>query len=272
MVRTDGSSRLNPDDRWLTYYSAGFAWRISQENFLKNSNVVSDLKLRLSYGITGQQDGIGNYSYLANYGISNQTAQYQLGNQFFNMYRPIAYNPKLTWEQTATSNIGLDYGFFKDKFSNYGLSIKGALKDYKIYLLLIGIMLPIVITASFTESFQHKYPFYKLQEGEGLFPRFFIWECLYLLQFFAVEFFFRGFMLHGNKQRFGFYSILVMTIPYCMIHFGKPLPETLAAIVAGLVLGVLSLKSNSIWLGVAIHFSVAITMDFCSLWQKGYFS
>ena len=161
---------------------------------------------------------------------------------------------------------------FKDKFSNYGLSIKGALKDYKIYLLLIGIMLPIVITASFTESFQHKYPFYKLQEGEGLFPRFFIWECMYLLQFFAVEFFFRGFMLHGNKQRFGFYSILVMTIPYCMIHFGKPLPETLAAIVAGLVLGVLSLKSNSIWLGVAIHFSVAITMDFCSLWQKGYFS
>jgi membrane protease YdiL (CAAX protease family) len=161
---------------------------------------------------------------------------------------------------------------FKDKFSNYGLSIKGALKDYKIYLLLIGIMLPIVITASFTESFQHKYPFYKLQEGEGLFPRFFIWECLYLLQFFAVEFFFRGFLLYGNKQRFGFYSILVMTIPYCMIHFGKPLPETLAAIVAGLVLGVLSLKSNSIWLGVAIHFSVAITMDFCSLWQKGYFS
>jgi uncharacterized protein len=160
---------------------------------------------------------------------------------------------------------------FKDKFSNYGLSIKGALKDYKIYLLLIGIMFPIVITASFTESFQHKYPFYKLQEGEGLFPRFFIWECLYLLQFFAVEFFFRGFMLHGNKQRFGFYSILVMTIPYCMIHFGKPLPETLAAIVAGIVLGVLSLKSNSIWLGVAIHFSVAITMDFCSLWQKGYF-
>jgi membrane protease YdiL (CAAX protease family) len=161
---------------------------------------------------------------------------------------------------------------FKDKFSNYGLSIKGALKDYKIYLLLIGIMFPIVITASFTESFQHKYPFYKLREGEGLFPRFFIWECLYLLQFFAVEFFFRGFMLHGNKQRFGFYSILVMTIPYCMIHFGKPLPETLAAIVAGIVLGVLSLKSNSIWLGVAIHFSVAITMDFCSLWQKGYFS
>lgn len=160
---------------------------------------------------------------------------------------------------------------FKDKFLNYGLGIKGALSDYKIYLLMIAIMMPIVFTASFTESFQHKYPFYKLQAGEALYPRFIAWEMLYLLQFFAVEFFFRGFMLHGNKNRFGFYSILVMTIPYCMIHFGKPLPETLAAIVAGLVLGVLSLKSNSIWLGVAIHFSVAITMDFCSLWQNGFF-
>lgn len=158
---------------------------------------------------------------------------------------------------------------FKDKFSNYGLGIKGAIKDYKIYLLLIGIMIPIVFAVSFTESFQHKYPFYKIQEGEGFYPRFLCWELLYLLQFFAIEFFFRGFMLHGNKKRFGFYSILVMTIPYCMIHFGKPLPETLAAIIAGVVLGVLSLKSNSIWLGVAIHFSVAITMDFCSLWQNG---
>lgn len=158
---------------------------------------------------------------------------------------------------------------FKDKFSNYGLGIKGAIKDYKIYLIMIGIMIPIVFAASFTESFQHKYPFYKMKEGEGFFPRFLSWELLYLLQFFAIEFFFRGFMLHGNKKRFGFYSILVMTIPYCMIHFGKPLPETLAAIIAGVVLGVLSLKSNSVWLGVAIHFSVAITMDFCSLWQNG---
>lgn len=158
---------------------------------------------------------------------------------------------------------------FKDKLSNYGLSIKGALKDYKLYATMIGIMLPLVFIASFTQSFQNKYPFYRLQPGELLYPRFLAWELLYLIQFFAVEFFFRGFMLHGNKNRFGFYSILVMTIPYCMIHFGKPLPETLSAIIAGLVLGVLSLKSNSIWLGIAIHFSVGISMDFCSLWQKG---
>ena len=102
-----------------------------------------------------------------------------------------------------------------------------------------------------------------------MYPNLFIWEIVYFVQFFALEFFFRGFMLHGTKQQFGYYSVFVMTIPYCMIHYGKPLPETIAAIVAGIVLGTLSLKSRSIWLGVAIHYSVAITMDLCSLWQKG---
>ena len=90
-----------------------------------------------------------------------------------------------------------------------------------------------------------------------------------MIQFFALEFFFRGFFLHGIKQRFGFYSVFVMMIPYCMIHFGKPFPETISAIIAGTALGILSLKSNNIWLGVFIHCSVAITMDICSLWQKG---
>ena len=60
-----------------------------------------------------------------------------------------------------------------------------------------------------------------------------------------------------------------MTIPYCMIHFGKPMPEAIAAILAGIILGTLSLKSKNIWLGVLIHCSVALTMDLCSLWQKG---
>ena len=78
-------------------------------------------------------------------------------------------------------------------------------------------------------------------------------------------------MLHGIKKRFGFYSIWIMMIPYMMIHFQKPMPETIGAIFAGIILGTLSLKSRSIWLGVAIHYSVAITMDLAALWQKGYF-
>lgn len=158
---------------------------------------------------------------------------------------------------------------FKEKFSDYGLSLKGAFKDNKIYLVMLCVMIPLVLFFSRTESFQERYPFYDLREGESMYPNLFIWEIVYFFQFFALEFFFRGFMLHGTKQRFGYYSVFVMTIPYCMIHFGKPLPETIAAIIAGIVLGTLSLKSKSIWLGVAIHYSVAITMDLCSLWQKG---
>lgn len=157
---------------------------------------------------------------------------------------------------------------FKEKFSEYGLSLKGAFNDNKIYIIMLLVMIPLVLFFSRTESFQERYPFYSLQKGESFYPNLFIWEIVYFIQFFALEFFFRGFMLHGTKQRFGFYSVFVMTIPYCMIHFGKPFPETIAAIIAGVVLGTLSLKSRSIWLGVAIHYTVAITMDLCSLFQK----
>jgi membrane protease YdiL (CAAX protease family) len=160
---------------------------------------------------------------------------------------------------------------FKEKFSAYGLSMGGAFADYKIYVLMLCVMIPLVLFFSHTESFQARYPFYNIAKGESFYPNLLIWELLYFIQFFALEFFFRGFMLHGTKHRFGFYSVFVMTIPYCMIHFGKPLPETIAAIIAGIVLGTLSLKSKSIWLGVAIHYSVAITMDVCSMWQKGIF-
>ena len=130
-------------------------------------------------------------------------------------------------------------------------------------------MFPLVFFFSHTASFQHRYPFYVLKSNESIYPNLLIWEGFYFVQFFALEFFFRGFLLHGTKSQFGFYSVFVMMIPYCMIHFTKPLTETIAAIIAGIVLGTLSLKSNSIWLGVFIHCTVALTMDFCSLYQKG---
>lgn len=157
---------------------------------------------------------------------------------------------------------------FREDLGAYGLQWKGAFKDYWIYLVMLCVMIPLVAFFSTTASFQAKYPFYDLAQGEKLWPYFWMWEGMYFLQFFALEFFFRGFMTHGLKHRFGFYSVFVMTIPYCMIHFGKPLPETIAAIAAGIVLGALSLKSRSILLGVAIHYSVGLMMDLASLWQK----
>ena len=130
--------------------------------------------------------------------------------------------------------------FFKENLSDYGLKWKGAFKDYWLYIVMLCVMVPLVAFFSTTKSFQAKYPFYDLAPGEKLYPNFWIWEAMYFLQFFSLEFFFRGFMTHGLKHRFGFYSVFVMTIPYCMIHFGKPLPETIAAIAAGIVLGTLS--------------------------------
>ncbi len=116
-LRRDGSSRFSEDNRWGMFPSGAFAWRLKEEDFLKNSNTVSDLKLRLGYGETGQQDGIGNYDYIARYSLANQQAQYQFGNRFDSLYRPEGYNPNLKWEQTATYNIGLDYGFFNNRIT-----------------------------------------------------------------------------------------------------------------------------------------------------------
>jgi membrane protease YdiL (CAAX protease family) len=158
---------------------------------------------------------------------------------------------------------------FKENLADYGLKFKGAFTDYHLYVIMLLFMIPLVLYFSTTATFQSKYPFYQSYGGQSQFPNLLIWELIYFIQFLGVEFFFRGFIVHGTKHRFGYYSVFVMTIPYCMVHFGKPLPETIAAIIAGIVLGTLSLKSRSILLGIAIHYSVAITMDIAALWQKG---
>ena len=90
-VRRDGTSRFNKDNRWGTFPSVALAWRVSEEAFLKDNTVLSNLKLRASYGVTGQQDGIGNYNYLPVYTYSQTGAEVQFGNQFINTYRPEAY-------------------------------------------------------------------------------------------------------------------------------------------------------------------------------------
>lgn len=160
---------------------------------------------------------------------------------------------------------------FRENLSDYGLCFGSLKKDYGVYLIMLVIMLPLVYLMSKTQSFQARYPFYNLGAGEPLYPNFWLWESMYFVQFIGVEFFFRGFMLHGTRRQLGFYSIIFMVVPYCMIHFGKPMPEAIAAIVAGIALGILSLKSRTIVPGILIHYSVAIAMDFAALYQKGYF-
>lgn len=157
---------------------------------------------------------------------------------------------------------------FKKKLKDFGMSFNNVYKDYPIYILMLIIMLPLVYFASKTSSFQANYPIFK-PKGVPLIPIFIFWQIAYFIQFVAVEFFFRGFILHGLKNRFGLYSIFISTIPYCMVHFGKPFSETIAAILAGIVLSTFSLKSRSIVLGIIIHYSVAITMDIFALYRLG---
>ena len=161
--------------------------------------------------------------------------------------------------------------FFRQPLSDYGLKLRGLASLWSLYLAMLAVMVPIVLMVSKTESFQATYPFYRLAGEEPLWPRFWIWEATYFLQFIGLEFFFRGYLLHGVKRRFGAYAIFVMMVPYCMIHFGKPMPETFAAIAAGIILGFMSLKTRSIWMGAVLHISVALTMDLCALWRIGRF-
>ncbi|MFN0140018.1 MAG: CPBP family intramembrane glutamic endopeptidase [Pyrinomonadaceae bacterium] len=140
----------------------------------------------------------------------------------------------------------------------------------KLLIQCTAIMLPLVYLMSLTSGFAAKYPFLRVFNGDAyLSSTLLVWELVYFLQFFGLEFFFRGFLLHSLKPQLGLYSILVMTVPYTMIHFQKPMAETFAAVFAGIFLGWLSLRNGNIWLGLVLHCTVAFSMDILALWNKG---
>jgi TonB-linked SusC/RagA family outer membrane protein len=119
-LRADGSSHFSPDNRWGYFPAASVAWRLNKESFLAGSPSVSDLKLRLSYGSTGQQDifGVaGDYPYLAKYSISSPVISQIFGTDTIRTYKPAAYDANLKWEQTQTYDAGLDFGFFNNRLS-----------------------------------------------------------------------------------------------------------------------------------------------------------
>lgn len=123
-IRSDGSSKFGPLDakifeknRWGTFPSVALTWRINKENFLKNSKTLSDLKLRVSYGVTGNQDGIYDYPYLGVYSLGDNSSQVLFGSTYYNMGTPAAYDAGIKWEQTASSNVGIDYGFLDNRIN-----------------------------------------------------------------------------------------------------------------------------------------------------------
>ncbi|MDQ6831305.1 MAG: SusC/RagA family TonB-linked outer membrane protein [Gemmatimonadota bacterium] len=115
-VRRDGSSRFGPTNQWGVFPSASIAWRIIDEPFMQRWGKLSDLKLRASWGVNGNQ-AFGNYLYLSTYQIGDNLSQVQFGNQFVTTIRPTAVDPNIKWEQTTSTDVGLDYGFLNNRIS-----------------------------------------------------------------------------------------------------------------------------------------------------------
>ncbi|MBO9681355.1 MAG: SusC/RagA family TonB-linked outer membrane protein [Flavisolibacter sp.] len=134
-VRRDASSRFSKDNRVGYFPAVALAWKLKEEFFL-GSNAVSDLKLRLGWGQTGQQDGIDNYAYLPRYSPSYDNAQYQFGDAYYHLYRPAPYDENIKWESTTTTNIGLDFAFLNNRI--FG-SLDGYFKKTKDLLATVDV-------------------------------------------------------------------------------------------------------------------------------------
>lgn len=156
--------------------------------------------------------------------------------------------------------------FPRDSLLDLGLRTRGFTHHLWIYGLCLAIVLPTMLIVANQPDFGAYYPFYK-QASRSWFD-FLAWEGMYYLQFLALELFFRGFLVGTLRHTLGTASIFVMTIPYCMIHFGKPYLEANGAIIAGVVLGSLAAKTKSIYAGFLVHVTVAALMDVLSLWHR----
>lgn len=113
-VRRDGSSRFGEANQWGIFPSVAGAWRVIEEPFMQRFSTLSDLKLRASWGVNGNQS-FGNYLFLSTYTIGDSKAMYQFGNNFVSTIRPSAVDPNIKWEQTASTNFGVDFGLFDNR-------------------------------------------------------------------------------------------------------------------------------------------------------------
>lgn len=157
----------------------------------------------------------------------------------------------------------------KQPLKNYGWQMGSVKQHWLGYVLLATPIMFFAFLVSFREDFANHYPFYNLAHKSWL--DLILWECIYILQFVAVEFFFRGFLVNGLRIPFGSLSIAVMCLPYLMLHFPKLWLESFGAISFGFLLGILALRSKSIWGGVGVHVSIALMMDCMAMMQtKGF--
>ena len=156
--------------------------------------------------------------------------------------------------------------FRKDSILDLGLRSRGFFDHAWIYGMFLAVVLPAMLVVANQPDFGSYYPFYK-NANRSWFD-FLAWEAMYFLQFFALAMFFRGFWLGVLRRSFGSGAIFAMAVPYCMIHFGKPYLEAVGAIVAGIALGSLSMRTRSIYQGFLVHITVAALMDWLALRRR----
>ncbi len=159
----------------------------------------------------------------------------------------------------------------KHEHNFYGLSKN--VPDVKPYFILLLIMLPILVAASFLPGFQKQYPMYAstlahtyLHVPEWVTVT--MYETAYALNFVSIEFFYRGFLVIGMATVLGRSAILPMASLYCFLHFGKPMPEAISSIFGGYILGVIALQTRSIWGGILVHVGIAWMMEAIAYLQK----
>jgi membrane protease YdiL (CAAX protease family) len=155
--------------------------------------------------------------------------------------------------------------FRRDSLLDFGLRPRGFREHAWIYALCVVVMVPILLAVSRQGDFVNYYPLYKLAGRSWL--DFLVWEAMYIAQFITLEIFFRGWWIRATRV-FGVGAIWSMVVPYTMIHFGKPYLEACSAMVAGVVLGSLSMRTRSIYAGFLVHGTVAVLMDVLSLYRR----
>jgi membrane protease YdiL (CAAX protease family) len=163
--------------------------------------------------------------------------------------------------------VGVIVWLLRGRPTDYGFRLRGIAPHLPAYGLFYLAMLPVLVWASSLSSFREFYPFYERAAEGG--AGYWLYSFGYALQFVGLEAFFRGFLTFGLLRRFGLLAVPIMTVPYTMIHFTKPMPEAIAAIGAGLILGYMAVRSKSFVPGAFLHISVAITMDVLVLWRSG---
>ncbi len=157
--------------------------------------------------------------------------------------------------------------FRNDSLLDMGFRVKGFFSHLWIYGACLAFVLPAMLLVASQPDFGGYYPFYK-QSSRSWFD-FLAWEAIYFLQFLSLEAFFRGWMVGALRKSMGSAAIFAMAAPYCMIHYGKPYLEAHGAIVAGVVLGSLAMRTRSIYSGFLVHITVAFLMDLLALWKRG---